>query len=199
MDPYLDQGLGSSLDPGRRRTAKAVYWNIRRYARSVRAFITDHYKKNPQMQRELYLLAEGIDLVVAKAWAQGGTTMIDVELDNNDLLEHNLSKISAETTFAITGDTRMRDEMTTCRTPGAAHVAPEGELARARDMSKALYQQAQRTSGRGGGGGGDQSDDGAPKRARRRNRRGRGQQAQDGGGDGGKGGGGKGAAAQRGN
>ena len=72
LNPFLHQGTGSSIDPNRKRTAKSVYWNVRRYSRSVRAFVMEQFSgsKGSLLQRELFLLAESVDLLVSDAWAR---------------------------------------------------------------------------------------------------------------------------------
>ena len=79
--------MGSSFDPNRRRLAKEIYWNLRRCARSVRAYMTDQFsgKRSGVLFQELYLAAENVDLLVSDAWNQGGTTAVNylLEIDGN--------------------------------------------------------------------------------------------------------------------
>lgn len=104
---------------------------------------------------------------------RGGTDFVKDVLDSSDVREHNLSKISAEVMFAITKDVRMGEEILTCKAPRGTRIAPDSKIAQARDLSKALYQQAQRTGGRGlRSGAADDSEEEPSGRRRRRNRRG---------------------------
>ena len=161
--------MGSSLDPNRRRLAREIYWNLRRYARSVRAYMTDQFsgKRSGVLFQELYLAAENVDLLVSETWSQGGTTAVNYLLDTSDVCEHCLCRIAAEVSFLLTGDYAMRDEMRSCRPPGGTHLMPDHEVIRSREISKQQHLQRQRVGGRSAADGGDDSD-GAPKRARRR-------------------------------
>ena len=167
--------MGSSFDPNRRRLAKEIYWNLRRCARSVRAYMTDQFsgKRSGVLFQELYLAAENVDLLVSDAWNQGGTTAVNYLLDTSDVCEHCLCRIAAEVSFLLTGDSAMRDEMRSCRPPGGSHLMPDHEVIRSREISKQQHLQRQRVGGRGATDGGDDSDD-PPKRARRRRGRGKG-------------------------
>ena len=83
LDPFLDQGVGSSIDGGRRRIARETYWNLRRYSRSTRAFVMEQFQggKNNARRQEMYLLAEAVDLLVNQAWEFGGTPCVDATLE----------------------------------------------------------------------------------------------------------------------
>lgn len=149
--------------------------------------MTDQFvgKRSGLLWKELYLAAENIDLLAAEAWNFGGLPALDAMLDRSDVCEHGLTRLAAEVSYLMTGDAIMRDEMLSCRPPGAAHLVPDSELIRARDLSKQQYLQQQRVkyNPRAKDGEGS-SDDGT--RSMRRNRRPRAK----GKGDGGKGGGG---------
>ena len=67
----------------------------------------------------------------------------------------------------------MRDEMRSCRPPGNAHLMPDHEVIRSREISKQQHLQRQRVGGRGGTDGAADSD-GGPQRARPRGGRGTG-------------------------
>lgn len=180
MDPYLDQGTGSSMDPLRKRTARETYWNIRRYSRSIRAYLTEHFpgKRTGLFLQEMYMGCESADLIIADAWQRGGTSYVDQVLDTSDVLENIFSRLAAEVPFLVTGDFHMRDEMRACKTPGNAQIAPDAEIARTRDLAQTHYQQSERV-GRKGNEDGD-SEGGGKGGARRRNRRGKGYKAEGG-------------------
>ena len=168
------------MDPLRKRTARETYWNIRRYSRSIRAYLTEHFpgKRTGLFFQEMYMGCENADLIIADAWQRGGTSYVNQVLDTSDVLENILSRLAAEVAFLVTGDSRMRDEMRACPTPGNAHIAPDAEIVRTRDLARTHYQQLQRV-GRKGTEDGD-SDGGGKGGGRRRNRRGKGDEAKGG-------------------
>ena len=64
--------MGSSLDPGRRRLAKEIYWNIRRFSSCVLVFVTRYYPGDKQDATYLHLCtsAQGTDAILARAHTQ---------------------------------------------------------------------------------------------------------------------------------
>ena len=134
------------MDPAKKRIGREIYWNIRRTARSVRAFLTDQYpgKREGLLFRELFLAGENVELMVTDAWKFGRTAEVNRLLDNSDVTEHCLTRLAAEVSYLLTGDSQMRDEIQSCRPPGGKHLVPDAEVIRTRDVSKQQFLQHQR-------------------------------------------------------
>ena len=75
----------------------------------------------------MYLVAEAVDLLVSQAWEYGGTPCANSTPETSDVLEHNLAKLAAQVACDVTGDAKMRDEMTTCRPPPCCPSCPSAE------------------------------------------------------------------------
>jgi hypothetical protein len=149
FDPYLGTGMGSSIDPNRRRVAAEIYWSIRRQAVSIRNYMTQLYQ-GPKTGREfedLWTAAEVVDLELDRAYRFGGLPCVNSTLASSDALEHHLSRIGAQIAFLRHRDPRMYRELITCRTPGSSDVIPEWRIREARDASKAEFQEEQRIRG----------------------------------------------------
>ena len=59
-----------------------------------------------------------------------------------------LCRLSAEVTYARTGELAMREQLQASRPPGSSALGPTWAVTEARDAEKQLYQQRGRTSGR---------------------------------------------------
>ena len=162
-----------------KRVAAEVYWNIRSSSPSVRQYLTLYYRgdKSSQLWHDLWLSGQSTDLHLEEVYEHYGYAGVCRALDEDDKLEHWLSRIAAEITYQITGDAMARLELQSGRAPGNAHILPGWAVQAARDTTKAVFQQAGRVRAMKGMGKGayvqDGSDDGAdgaaqPKRRPRR-------------------------------
>jgi len=174
QDPYLQSGWGTSLPMTHRRIAPETYWELRRAALSVRAFFLNYYSGEQKTQRfrDLYTLAEMVDIIVHRAYTASGLEEVVHALATDDSLEHALSRLGAEITLIRTGDYSAFRDLCSCEPPGQAEVLPSWSLDGARDRSKQLrLQRARNTSGGGRAATGDEEeDDAAPGAPRRRKR-----------------------------
>ena len=150
QDPYLHGGWGSSIPSQRKRIAHDTYWEIRRQATSVRNYMSSHYpgSRGDQQFHDLWALAELTDIRVDAEYQAGGVPRLNGALQNDDSLEHMLSRIGGQVAYIRTGDRRVFDALSTSKPPGQSDIVPEWALSEARDHSKQLFNEELRVSGR---------------------------------------------------
>ena len=67
------------------------------------------------------------------------------------MIEHNMASISVQHLYSRTGDKRQYNDLVTCHTPGKTSIVPDWAERESRDVSKAVWQQQQRSGGKGKG------------------------------------------------
>ena len=137
------------LDPSRRRTAAATYWNMRRCSPTISMFFDHHMKKHldARASDEGILAAQVVDLEVAKAFKKGRIAEVNTELKTSDTLEHCMSTLAAMQSYNIHGDAEAYQAMRTAKNPEEADMAPSYEIERVQTVSKTLYLEAKRAKG----------------------------------------------------
>ena len=149
QDPYLAGGWGSSIGPQRKRLAFDTYWELRRQAQSVRAYLSTHYKggSGTQEYADLWTLAEIIDGMLDAAYRSGGLDAVNYVLWYDDTAEHIMARVGAQIAYLRSGDRRVYNAIITAKPPGESDILPDWALQEARDHSKALYNQECRVAG----------------------------------------------------
>ena len=177
-DPYSSGRWSGSLPASRRKQAPEIYWQIRASTSTVREWVVLFLPGNRQSQEwaDLYELGESIDLTLHAGYAAGGFPEVIRLLSSDDRVETWLCRLSAEVTFARTGELAMREQLQASRPPGSSGLGPTWAITEARDSAKQLYQQKGRTGGRQGLGtssvGGGGLSGGGRRRLRNRTQKG---------------------------
>ena len=131
--------------------------------------------KTGRAWKDLWLVAESIELTLNDIHSRYGYAGVCSALDQDDRLEHWLSRVAGEQAYLKTGELAVMEEITTSKPPGQADLAPAWSMASAREAAKALYLQQGRVKAQQGGKGstGQGSDDDGPVRRRPRRRAGK--------------------------
>ena len=183
-DPYEQGRWTQTLPPDYRRVAPETYWRIRSSSASVREWASHNLRldKSSQMFHDLWGVAESVDLTLEHAHRQGGFSGVQWTLENDDRLEHWLSRLGSQVALQLTGDKAMALELSTSRAPGGQHILPDWRVTAARDVSRSPFRQEGRVrvaSSRGRSRSGEDSDGvsrGGGSRRRRRGGRRRGRE-----------------------
>ena len=172
-DPYASGRWVRGLPAHHKRVAAATYWKLREAANSCRDYLSLHYRGDRKVQEwhDLWNIAQSIDITLEMEHKAGGYSRVCWSLDNDDRLEHWLSRIGAQIAYLRTGDPVMLSALQTGLAPGDADILPSWSIEAGRTEGKALYLQQGRI--RGGRGGGQESDDGGGGARRPRRRPGR--------------------------
>ena len=156
-----------------------IYWNIRASSPSVRQYLTLYFRgdRSSQSWHDVFTAGQSIDLSLEEIYRRDGYGGVCRALETDDKLEHWLTRVAAQITYQITGDSAMFRELQSSRAPGESHLLPSWALAAARDLGKAMFQQQGRVKAFKGGGAQPQAiqsdgdgDGGSPRRPRRRPR-----------------------------
>jgi len=177
-DPYSSGRWSGSLPASRRRQAPEIYWQIRASTSTVREWVVLFLPGNRQSQEwaDMYGLGESVDLTLHAGYTTGGFPEVVRLLSSDDRVETWLCRLSAEVTYARTGELAMREQLQASRPPGSSDLGPTWAISEARDSAKQLYQQKGRTGGRQGhvasSVGGDGQTGGGRRRMRNRAQKG---------------------------
>lgn len=116
---------------------------MRSVAASARAYFSQYYRgaRTTQEWNDLWSIAQSVDSTLELAYQSGGYMAVCSALDNDDRLEHWLSRIGAEISFQISGDVAMKRELQSALAPGNDHILPSWAVSAARDLTKQVYLQ----------------------------------------------------------
>ena len=142
-----------------KRVAAATYWELREAADSCRDYLAMHYRGDRKVQEwhDLWSIAQSVDIALEMEHKAGGYSRVCWALDNDNRLEHWLSRIGAQVAHLRTGDQVMLTELQTGLAPGDADILPSYSIEAGRTEGRALYLQQGRI--RGGQEAGQESDD----------------------------------------
>ena len=142
-------GWGSSLGPHRKRIAYETYWELRRQAQNIRAYLATHYKGSTATQEyaDLWTMAEILDGQLDAAYRSYGVNGVNHILLHDDYAEHIMARLGAQIAYLRSGDRRVYDAIVTAKPPGESDILPSWALSDARDHSKAMFNQEGRVTG----------------------------------------------------
>ena len=116
----------------------------------MRNYMASHYPgaSGDQQFQDLWALAELIDIRADAEYQAGGVPRLNWALQNDDSLEHMLSRIGGQVAYIRTGDRRVFHALSTSKPPGQSDIVPEWALSEARDHSKQLFNEEFRVAGK---------------------------------------------------